>query len=93
MASSSGCGAGCRIFRFSLNLGVKTQGGGVIMGMDAVGMAMGMQTAALQQKVATSVFKMGLDAAKEQGQALTDMMDDVARAAQPHLGSNLDITA
>lgn len=66
------------------------------MGTEAVGMAMAMQQQALQQAVSTSVMKMGMDTVKQSAGAITEMMQEqtaVARAAQPHLGSLLDIKA
>lgn len=64
------------------------------MGMDAVGAALEFQQAKLAQEIGTGVMKLSMDSMKKSAQAMTDMIDDsaaVARAAQPHLGSNLDI--
>jgi len=59
------------------------------------GQAMNMATARLQQEVATSVLKMGLDSAKQQAQAITDVMkvstQAMERSVNPHLGARLDV--
>lgn len=59
------------------------------------GQAMSLQTAKLQQAAGTSVMKMGMDNAKEQAQALTNMMQANVQAMEqsvnPHLGTRLNV--
>lgn len=61
------------------------------------GMAMSMQAAQLQEAVSVGVMKMGMDAAKDAGQAVVEMMNKslqgMERSVNPHLGSILDIMA
>lgn len=59
------------------------------------GMAMNMQAARLQESVAMGVMKMQMDAVKDSGQAVVDMINKSLQAMEksvnPHLGSILDI--
>jgi len=61
------------------------------------GMAMSMQAAQLQEAVGMGVMKMQMDAAKDAGQAVVEMMNKslqgMERSVSPHLGSILDIMA
>lgn len=65
--------------------------------MAIAGMATELQAAKLQQAVGTSVMKMGMDVAKDAGQAVVEMMNKslqgMERSVNPHLGSILDIMA
>jgi len=59
------------------------------------GQAMSIQSAQLQQQVGASVMKMSMDASKDQGQALADMMkantQAMERSVTPNLGTRFDV--
>ncbi len=59
------------------------------------GQAMSMQAARLQQAVSMSVLKMSMDTAKQQGEAMTQLINSNAQAMErsvnPHLGTRLDV--
>ena len=61
------------------------------------GMAMSMQAAQLQEAVGMGVMKMQMDAARDAGQAVVEMMNksmqSIEKSVNPHLGSILDIMA
>ena len=55
-------------------------------------MATGMQQAQLQNEVSVGVARMGLDAAKAQGDALVAMIE-MQKEIHAHLGSNINTWA
>ncbi len=61
------------------------------------GMARNMQAARLQESVAMGVMKMQMDAVKDSGQAVVEMMkkslQGMEKSVNPHLGNLLDIIA
>ena len=64
--------------------------------MDIAALSVGMSQIKLQQDLGISVMKMAMDQMGDQGNALTKMMGDTKSmelAAEPYLGSNVDISA
>ena len=64
--------------------------------MDIAALSVGMSQNKLQQDLGISVMKMAMNQVSDQGDALAEMMSDTKAmelAAQPDLGSNVDISA
>lgn len=64
--------------------------------MDIVLMSMALNQGQIQQQASMSVMKMAMGDAKQQGDALQKLMSTtdssaIQRAAQPHLGGNIDL--
>lgn len=64
--------------------------------MDIAALSVAMSQNNLQQDLGVSVMKMALNQIGDQGTVLSDMMGDTKSmelAAEPYLGSNVDISA
>lgn len=64
--------------------------------MDIAALSVGMSQNKLQQDLGISMMKMAMNQMSDQGDALAEMMGDTKSmelAAQPYLGSNVDISA
>lgn len=64
--------------------------------MDIAALSVGMSQNKLQQNLGISVMKMAMNQMGDQGDALAEMMGDTKSmelAAEPYLGSNIDISA
>lgn len=64
--------------------------------MDIALMSMAMSQGQVQQQASTSVMKMAMGNAEQQGKDLQELMGttdttDIQHAAQPHLGGNIDL--
>lgn len=64
--------------------------------MDIALMSMALSQGQLQQQASFSVMKMAMQNAKEQSEGLQKLMSTmdpaaIQRAAQPHLGGNIDM--
>lgn len=67
------------------------------MDVNAVaGMAVSMKQTQFRQEVGTAVLKMGMDQGRQAGEMINQVLQastKAMRAAQPHLGSNIDLYA
>ena len=64
--------------------------------MDIAALSVAMSQTKFQQNFGVSVMKMAMDQMSSQGDALAEMMGDTKSmelAAQPYLGSTVDISA
>lgn len=64
--------------------------------MDIAALSVAMSQTKFQQNFGISIMKMAMDQIGDQGTALSDMMGDTKSmelAAQPYLGSNVDMSA
>ena len=63
--------------------------------MDIAAMSIGLSQVKVQQQAAFSVMKMAMDSAKVQAGAVKELAavsgKSIEQAAQPHLGSSIDI--
>jgi len=64
--------------------------------MDIALMSMALSQSQVQQQASMSVMKMAMGNAEQQGDALQKLMSTtdasaIQRAAQPHLGGNIDL--
>nr|WP_295975619.1 YjfB family protein [uncultured Bacillus sp.] len=65
--------------------------------MDIALLSMALNQGQIQQQATISVMKMAMGTAEQQGQALRDLLSTtdaaaIQRAAQPHLGGNIDVS-
>ena len=62
--------------------------------MDIAALSSVLSQGTLAQQVSISVAKMGMDVAKQQGQAMADLLRSsqvTGQSVTPHIGSNIDI--